>query len=155
MSAPILYMTSEMGKYIITTVFPELIKNSPGSIPSCTFSPDSSLMAVGFSESYIRLWNLKGEKLRGLRSDFDSSSIRDCESEMFHWSIGNFNPAFAQRHPFERFENVMQSLPESSLVIVDLSIPCRLTPLVALLALRNTCYHLPLMQQSAFGLWRP
>jgi transcription initiation factor TFIID subunit 5 len=36
-------------------------------------------MAAGFAESYIRLWSLKGEKLRGLRSDFTSSSIRDCE----------------------------------------------------------------------------
>ena len=37
-------------------------------------------MAVGFSESYIRLWNLKGEKLRGLRSDFDPNAIRDSET---------------------------------------------------------------------------
>ncbi|KIK28401.1 hypothetical protein PISMIDRAFT_7425 [Pisolithus microcarpus 441] len=48
--------------------------------PCCTFSPDISLMAAGFSESHIRLWSLKGEKLRGLRSDAspdvaDSSGI--------------------------------------------------------------------------------
>jgi transcription initiation factor TFIID subunit 5 len=36
-------------------------------------------MAAGFAESYIRLWNLKGEKLKGMRSDFQSSSIRDGE----------------------------------------------------------------------------
>jgi hypothetical protein len=36
-------------------------------------------MAVGFSESYIRLWNLKGEKLRGLRNDIDPSAIKDGE----------------------------------------------------------------------------
>ncbi|KAH8120268.1 TFIID and SAGA subunit [Phellopilus nigrolimitatus] len=46
-------------------------------VPCSTFSQDSSLMAVGFSESYIRLWNLKGEKLRGMRNDFDPNSIRD------------------------------------------------------------------------------
>lgn len=34
-------------------------------------------MAAGFAESYIRLWSLKGEKLRGLRSDFQASAIRD------------------------------------------------------------------------------
>lgn len=34
-------------------------------------------MAAGFSESYIRLWSLKGEKLKGFRSDFQSSSIKD------------------------------------------------------------------------------
>lgn len=37
-------------------------------------------MAAGFAESYIRLWNLKGEKLKGLRSDFSSSSIKDGSS---------------------------------------------------------------------------
>lgn len=37
-------------------------------------------MAAGFAESYIRLWSLKGEKLKGMRSDFSSSSIRDCKS---------------------------------------------------------------------------
>lgn len=26
-------------------------------------------MAAGFSESYIRLWSLKGEKLQGMRND--------------------------------------------------------------------------------------
>jgi transcription initiation factor TFIID subunit 5 len=36
-------------------------------------------LACGFSESYIRLWNLKGEKLKGLRSDFQESSIKDGE----------------------------------------------------------------------------
>ncbi|KAI0094816.1 TFIID and SAGA subunit [Irpex rosettiformis] len=46
--------------------------------PCSTFSQDISLMAAGFSESYIRLWSLKGEKLTGFRSDFQSSSIKDA-----------------------------------------------------------------------------
>ena len=37
------------------------------------------MMAAGFSESYIRLWSLKGEKLKGYRSDFQASSIRDSK----------------------------------------------------------------------------
>lgn len=41
------------------------------------FSQDSTLMAVGFSESYIKLWNLKGEKLRGMRSDFQAAAVKD------------------------------------------------------------------------------
>ena len=45
--------------------------------PCCSFSPDTSLMAAGFGESYIRLWSLKGEKLRGMRSDFSSSTVKD------------------------------------------------------------------------------
>ncbi|KAG7099138.1 hypothetical protein E1B28_001010 [Marasmius oreades] len=48
--------------------------------PCCTFSTDTSLMAAGFSESYVRVWSLKGEKLRGMRSDFSASSIRDSAS---------------------------------------------------------------------------
>ncbi|KAG5725709.1 Transcription initiation factor TFIID subunit 5 [Termitomyces sp. T112] len=48
--------------------------------PCCTFSQDTSLMAAGFSESYIRLWSLKDEKLRGMRSDFNASSIKDGSS---------------------------------------------------------------------------
>lgn len=49
------------------------------SLVTTTFSEDSTLMAAGFSESYIRLWNLKGGKLQGMRTDFDSDEIRDGE----------------------------------------------------------------------------
>jgi hypothetical protein len=47
------------------------------SLSASSFSADSSLLACGFSESYIRLWNLKGEKLKGMRSDFQESSVKD------------------------------------------------------------------------------
>ncbi|KAJ3552076.1 hypothetical protein NM688_g4350 [Phlebia brevispora] len=49
-------------------------------VPCCTFSPDTSLMAAGFSESYIRLWSLKDKKLRGYRSDFSPSAVKDAAS---------------------------------------------------------------------------
>ncbi|KAF8527845.1 TFIID and SAGA subunit [Hysterangium stoloniferum] len=49
-------------------------------VPCATFSMDSTLMAAGFSESYIRLFSLKQEKLRGMRSDFQDSTIRDSAS---------------------------------------------------------------------------
>nr|GAT44129.1 TFIID and SAGA subunit [Mycena chlorophos] len=52
----------------------------PEGAPCCTFSQDTSLMAAGFAESYVRLWSLKGEKLRGLRSDFGSNTIKDYNS---------------------------------------------------------------------------
>jgi hypothetical protein len=38
------------------------------------------MLAVGFAESYIRLWSLKGEQLKGMRSDFSASAVRDRES---------------------------------------------------------------------------
>lgn len=57
--------------------------------PCCTFSQDTSLMAVGFAESFIRLWSLKGEKLKGMRSDFQSSSIKDCEQAVSTFYTAN------------------------------------------------------------------
>lgn len=36
-------------------------------------------MAAGLAESYIRLWSLKGDKLRGFRNDFSASSVKDSE----------------------------------------------------------------------------
>lgn len=51
-------------------------------------------MAAGFSESYIRLWSLKGEKLRGLRSDFSASSIRDCSSVFCFLFVSMVNKKF-------------------------------------------------------------
>lgn len=48
--------------------------------PCCAFSEDTSLMAAGFEESYIRLWNLKGEPLNGLQSEFQLNNIRDSSS---------------------------------------------------------------------------
>ncbi|KAE9408168.1 TFIID and SAGA subunit [Gymnopus androsaceus JB14] len=61
----------------------------PEGAPCCTFSQDTSLMAAGFSESYIRLWSLNGEKLRGMRSDFSAGSIRDLDQPL-HQNI--FSP---------------------------------------------------------------
>ena len=57
----------------------EHILTSHTSVPCCEFSQDTSLLAAGFSESYIRLWSLKGEKLKGMRSDFQINNIRDGE----------------------------------------------------------------------------
>jgi len=39
-------------------------------------------MAAGFAESYVRLWSLKGEKLKSLRSDFQSSAVKDGELDL-------------------------------------------------------------------------
>ena len=39
-------------------------------------------MAAGFAESYIRLWSLKGEKLRGIKSDFSLSAVKDGISSL-------------------------------------------------------------------------
>ncbi|PVG02303.1 WD40 repeat-like protein [Serendipita vermifera] len=54
-------------------------RDAPEGVSSSTFSADSTLLAAGFSESYIRLWSVKGEKLRALRSDFDLSEVKDVK----------------------------------------------------------------------------
>ncbi|KIY64206.1 TFIID and SAGA subunit [Cylindrobasidium torrendii FP15055 ss-10] len=56
------------------------LHNVPEGAPCMSFSQDTSIMAAGFAESYIRLWSLKGEKLRGMRSNFASGNIKDSES---------------------------------------------------------------------------
>lgn len=55
------------------------MKTDDASAPCCVFSPDITLMAAGFSESYIRLWSLKGEKLRGSRNNKSVDSARNCK----------------------------------------------------------------------------
>ncbi|KAI0053312.1 TFIID and SAGA subunit [Auriscalpium vulgare] len=56
------------------------LQDVPEGTPCCTFSEDTSLMAAGFEESYIRLWSLKGESLNGMKTDFQLSAIRDSSS---------------------------------------------------------------------------
>jgi hypothetical protein len=48
-------------------------------VTSVRFSDDSSLVAAGSEESVVRVWSLKGEKLKGMKSDFDASTVRDRE----------------------------------------------------------------------------
>jgi hypothetical protein len=54
-----------------------------GRVSSATFSADSTLVAAGFTESYIRLWSTKGDKLRALRNDFDLSEVKDRTLHFF------------------------------------------------------------------------
>ncbi|KAH7104667.1 WD40 repeat-like protein [Auriculariales sp. MPI-PUGE-AT-0066] len=55
-------------------------RDAADGITSSTFSQDSTVLAAGFSESYIRLWSTKGDKLKGMRSDFNLSSVKDSNS---------------------------------------------------------------------------
>lgn len=45
------------------------------SLTTVSFSEDSTMMATGFSESYIRLWSLNGKGLRALRTDLKSEEV--------------------------------------------------------------------------------
>ncbi|KAI1316959.1 Transcription initiation factor TFIID subunit 5 [Mortierella claussenii] len=51
--------------------------NAHENINCVAVSEDATLLAAGFSESYVRLWSLTGEKLRGFRSNFNPAHIND------------------------------------------------------------------------------
>lgn len=54
------------------------LHNTYDIVNTMRFSEDATLMAAGTSDSYIKLWSLKGDKLRGLRSDFKPANISDA-----------------------------------------------------------------------------
>jgi hypothetical protein len=64
-------------------------------------------MAAGFEESYIRLWNLKGESLNGMQSEFQLNNIRDCA--IFHQTVARHSLIAKLQPPpstlFERKED--------------------------------------------------
>nr|XP_019011969.1 transcription initiation factor TFIID subunit 5 [Kwoniella pini CBS 10737]OCF50750.1 transcription initiation factor TFIID subunit 5 [Kwoniella pini CBS 10737] len=65
------------------------------SAASVEFSKDSSLMAVGSSESCIRLWSLKGEKLKKKTIDPSDGSLLEDDGEPFRKLIGHSGPVYS------------------------------------------------------------
>ncbi|WVW80264.1 hypothetical protein I302_102242 [Kwoniella bestiolae CBS 10118] len=65
------------------------------SASSVEFSKDSSLMAVGSSESCIRLWSLKGEKLKKKSIDPSDGSLTEDEGQPFRKLIGHSGPVYS------------------------------------------------------------
>jgi len=53
--------------------------NTHDNVNCVAVSEDATLMAAGFSESYVRLWSLKGTKLRGFNSTFKPATIHDSD----------------------------------------------------------------------------
>ncbi|EPQ60553.1 WD40 repeat-like protein [Gloeophyllum trabeum ATCC 11539] len=70
------------------------IHDAPEGVPSCTFSPDSTLMAAGFAESYIRLWNLRGEKLKGMRTN-NLRKLKERGGSATRKLIGHSGPVYS------------------------------------------------------------
>ena len=42
-----------------------------------TTTKDATLMAAGFSESFVKIWSLKNEKLRSLRNTINPAHVND------------------------------------------------------------------------------
>ncbi|KAF9107522.1 Transcription initiation factor TFIID subunit 5 [Mortierella sp. AM989] len=66
-----------MGPSSLPSICAYTFHNAHENINCVAVSEDATLMAAGFSESYVRLWSLNGEKLRGFRSNFNPAHIND------------------------------------------------------------------------------
>ncbi|KAI8976819.1 WD40-repeat-containing domain protein [Pilobolus umbonatus] len=51
--------------------------NTHDSLNCITTSDDASLIAGGFGESYIKIWSLKGDKLKSLRNTINPAHVND------------------------------------------------------------------------------
>ncbi|GAA5922211.1 hypothetical protein JCM1841_000677 [Sporobolomyces salmonicolor] len=51
------------------------VHDAGDSLSTVSFSDDSSIMAAGFGESYIRLWSLTGKGLKALRTDLKGDEV--------------------------------------------------------------------------------
>ncbi|WWC88043.1 uncharacterized protein L201_002946 [Kwoniella dendrophila CBS 6074] len=82
-----------------STVLPSVVAftlfDQGESASSVEFSKDSSLMAVGSSESCIRLWSLKGEKLKKKSIDPTDGSLLEDEGQPFRKLIGHSGPVYS------------------------------------------------------------
>jgi len=73
-------------KWNLPSVCMFTLHDTGDTLTTAKFSEDSSLLACGFSESYIRLWNLRGDPLSSVSSTFDSSSITSSSALLSHRS---------------------------------------------------------------------
>ncbi|OAD69198.1 hypothetical protein PHYBLDRAFT_1237, partial [Phycomyces blakesleeanus NRRL 1555(-)] len=64
--------------------------NTHDSLNCVTATKDASLLAGGFSESYIKIWSLKGEKLRSLRNTLNPAHVNDYYKRL----VGHSGPVY-------------------------------------------------------------
>ncbi|CAG8591128.1 2797_t:CDS:2 [Acaulospora colombiana] len=69
----------------------------PSYLNCLSISEDSSLIAGGFSDSYIKIWSLKGEKLRGFKSqikvaEINSENAREGGGSDYKKLLGHSGP---------------------------------------------------------------
>ncbi|KDE06754.1 hypothetical protein MVLG_02950 [Microbotryum lychnidis-dioicae p1A1 Lamole] len=80
------------------------IHDAGDSLTTTAFSDDSTMMAAAFSDSYIRLWSLKGGKLQAFKNDLnpdevkevnDLKKIREKAAPTSRKLIGHSGPVYA------------------------------------------------------------
>lgn len=69
--------------------------HTDSSITSVEFSPDSSLIAAGSSESTIRLWSLKDEKLKAKSLDPTTGDLVEDEGLAMRKLVGHSGPVYS------------------------------------------------------------
>ncbi|SCZ89531.1 BZ3500_MvSof-1268-A1-R1_Chr9g10444 [Microbotryum saponariae] len=52
------------------------------SLTTTAFSDDSTMMAAAFSDSYIRLWSLKGGKLQAFKNDLNPDEVKEGQCQL-------------------------------------------------------------------------
>ncbi|KAI9596021.1 WD40-repeat-containing domain protein [Syncephalis fuscata] len=87
--------------------------NTNDNLNCMAFSDDLALMACGFSDSYVQLWSLDGQPLRGLRNDIsldqmkqpsDLTKARDDTTQNHRRLVGHSGPVYgASFSPDNRF----------------------------------------------------
>ncbi|KAJ2591802.1 Transcription initiation factor TFIID subunit 5 [Coemansia sp. RSA 1722] len=64
-----------LGPAALPSICMYTMHNTNDAMTCASISDDLSLMAAGFSESYVKIWSLKREPLRGFQSNFAPASV--------------------------------------------------------------------------------
>ncbi|KAJ1993654.1 Transcription initiation factor TFIID subunit 5 [Coemansia umbellata] len=92
-----------LGPAALPSICMYTLHNTNNTMNCATVSEDLSLLAGGFSESYIKIWSLKREPLRGLTSNFypnsvnsveDAEMLREKTTDDYRKLVGHSGPVF-------------------------------------------------------------
>ncbi|KAJ1964707.1 Transcription initiation factor TFIID subunit 5 [Dipsacomyces acuminosporus] len=99
-----------LGPAALPSICMYTLHNTSSALNCTAISEDLSLLAGGFSESYIKIWSLKHQPLREFKSDFypgsvnsesDLSSIREESAHDHRKLIGHSGPVFGLDFSFD------------------------------------------------------
>ncbi|KAJ1901180.1 Transcription initiation factor TFIID subunit 5 [Kickxella alabastrina] len=99
-----------LGPAALPSICMYTLHNSGGNMNCAAVSEDLSLLAGGFSDSYVKLWSLKREPLRGFQSNFypasinseeDIESVREKTTDDHRKLIGHSGPVYGLDMSFD------------------------------------------------------
>ncbi|KAJ2794652.1 Transcription initiation factor TFIID subunit 5, partial [Coemansia helicoidea] len=92
-----------LGPAALPSICMYTLHNTDGTANCAAVSDDLSLLACGFSESYVKIWSLKREPLRGFQSNFylgavtsegDAEAVREKATDDSRRLVGHAGPVF-------------------------------------------------------------